>query len=270
MRRTSWMFLIVATCVATLMITPCANAALTVANGNSSVTVDPLSQAGMNNWTVDGVNQMYQQWFWYRIGATGPQSAINTISAPTVATAAGRIIDTGYSNSSLSVDILYTLTGGTAGSNTSDVAETIRIINNTASAFTIHFFQYSDFDLNGTPAGQTATFISPNAFQQTGPAGGAVMTETVTTPAPNTHEAGLYPNTLNSLNSVPSYTLNGTNSATGDATWAFGWDQTIAAGGTFIISKDKNIRAAVPEPASMMMLGGVMLLISRKLRKVTA
>ena len=270
MRRTLWMFLTVAACAATLMITPCANAALTVTHGNSSVTVDPLSQAGMNNWTVDGVNQMYQQWFWYRIGATGPESAINTISAPTVATAAGRQIETMYSNATLSVDVLYSLTGGTAGSHTSDVAETIAIVNNSASAFTIHFFQYSDFDLNGTLGGQTATFVSPNAFQQTGPAGGAVMTETVTTPAPSTHEANTYANTLNSLNDANPTTLTGANSATGDATWAFGWDQTIAAGGTFIISKDKNIRAAVPEPASMMMLGGVMLLISRKLRKVTA
>src|SRR5450759_3648143 len=114
MRRTSWMFLIVATCVAMLTITPCANAALTITNMNSSVTVDPLSQAGMNNWTVDGVNQMYQQWFWYRIGATGPESAINTIqAAPTIASASGRVIETEYINATLTVDVLYTLTGGT-------------------------------------------------------------------------------------------------------------------------------------------------------------
>jgi len=268
MCRKSWMFLIVAACVATLMITPCAHAALTVSNLNSSITVDQNSQAGMNNWTVDGVNQMFQQWFWYRIGATGGESAINTISAPTIATASGRVIETMYSNAQLSVDVLYTLTGGTAGSHTSDVAETIRIINTSAAAYTLHFFQYSDFDLNGQIGGQTATFVSPNAFRQTG--GGMVFSETVTTPSPNEHQADVFANILNSLNDGSPTTLNNVNSATGDATWGFQWDVTIAAGGTFIISKDKNLAAAVPEPASLMMLGGVVLLIARKLRKVTA
>ncbi len=32
------------------------------------------------------------------------------------------------------------------------------------------------------------------------------------------------------------------------------WEQSIAAGGTFIISKDKNIRA-VPEAMPMLLLG---------------
>lgn len=38
---------------------------------NSVVSIDPSSSWGMHTWTVDGVDQMYQQWFWYRIGAAG-------------------------------------------------------------------------------------------------------------------------------------------------------------------------------------------------------
>ena len=40
-------------------------------NGNSSVTIDATSQYGMSDWTVDGIPQLYRQWFWYRKGSTG-------------------------------------------------------------------------------------------------------------------------------------------------------------------------------------------------------
>jgi hypothetical protein len=41
----------------------------------------------------------------------------------------------------------------------------------------------------------------------------------------------------------------------GDASWAFQWNRTIANGGSFQISKDKNIRVPVPEPATLGLLG---------------
>src|SRR5258707_9537392 len=52
----------------------------TLSDKNSSATIDPSSQNGMFNWTVNGVNQLAQQWFWYRVGSTGPESSINTLS----------------------------------------------------------------------------------------------------------------------------------------------------------------------------------------------
>jgi len=33
---------------------------------------DPNAVAGQFSWVVDGVEQIYQQWFWYRIGDVGP------------------------------------------------------------------------------------------------------------------------------------------------------------------------------------------------------
>ena len=47
---------------------------------NSSVTIDPTSQAGVDNWTVNGVNQLYQEWFWYGVGSSGDLS-IDQLSA---------------------------------------------------------------------------------------------------------------------------------------------------------------------------------------------
>lgn len=225
----------------------------TVADGNSSFTLDADSSAGMHTWLVDGTDQMFQQWFWYRIGNTGPESAINTLSAPIVAQA-GRTLDVTYTGTNgIMVDVLYTLTGGTANSGQSDIAETIRIRNTGNTALEFHFFQYSDFDLDATIGNQTVAIRGGNTVDQYGP--GTLLSETVVTPPPSFYEANTYANTLNSLNDGSPTTLNNVaGPITGDATWAFQWDTSLAAGGSFLISKDKNIRP-VPEPVSMLLLG---------------
>jgi hypothetical protein len=153
---------LVATVIA---VTPAGAAVHLLTHNNSTVEIDDASAAGMFNWTVDGVDQMSQQWFWYRIGSTGGESSIYTIDAtPTAAVALGRILSLTYTADNIEIEILYTLTGGAAGSGTSDVAETISIHNTSSDVMELHFFQYSDFDLNGMAGGQTAQFISPQAF----------------------------------------------------------------------------------------------------------
>ncbi len=52
---------------------------ITLADGNSSALVDVGSTAGMYNWTVDGVNQLAQQWFWYRTDSVSGESALSTL-----------------------------------------------------------------------------------------------------------------------------------------------------------------------------------------------
>src|SRR5208337_545666 len=71
----------------------------TLSSGNSSVSIDLGSQAGMYNWTVDGQNQLNQQWFWYRVGSSGPEASIDTIGMPTVQTYGTSILDTTYTAS---------------------------------------------------------------------------------------------------------------------------------------------------------------------------
>ncbi len=246
------------------MATPTSAAVFTMTNGNSSATVDTGSSAGMNNWTISGTNSLFQQWFWYRIGATGPEASIDTIGGDTSVLLGSRVLDVHYANATLGVEVFYTLTGGAAGAQTSDIAETISITNLSGTAFDLHFFQYSDFDLCGQSGGQTATFVNSNTVDQTG--GGCNLSETVATPAPSHREAGVYANTLNSLADGSATTLDGTNTATGDATWAFQWDRTLNPGDIFIISKDKNI-APVPEPASLLLLGTGLLFLGRRLTR---
>lgn len=242
---------------------------ITLTSGNSTAFIQTGSSSGMSNWTVDNVNQLFQQWFWVREGSRGGETALNDISAVTAAQYAPGIANLTYANASYSVSVTYTLTGGAAGTHTSDIAESINITNKTTSVLDFHFFQYSDFDLNGVTTDQTATMVNANTVQQS--SGGLIMNETVATPAPTHHEMGLYPTTLTSLGDANPTTLNDANSAgPGDATWAFQWDASIAGNGSLIISKDKRLSSVVPEPASILGLGTVLFLIGAKLRRKRA
>lgn len=254
-----------------LLIAPLANATTyTLTNRNSTVTVDDSSASGMYNWTVDGTDILYQQWFWYRIGSTGGESSIDTLPLLSAENTDRSLILTYGSATGLEIEISYFLTGGLAGTHRGDVAETININNNGRSPLDFHFFQYSDFDLNRTDL-VDAVQINPglqSVRQYPVPATtGPVLSETVLTPRPSHAEANYYANTLSSLNDGSPTTLNDVlNAGPGDVTWAFQWDVTLGAGGSFQISKDKNL-APVPEPATLALLGGVMVLLARRFRK---
>ena len=60
----------------------CNAANIILTDGNSSVTIDPTGPAGVENWSINGQNQIHQEWFWVRTGSTGGQSSIDTLSAP--------------------------------------------------------------------------------------------------------------------------------------------------------------------------------------------
>ncbi|HDK02417.1 MAG TPA: hypothetical protein ENG84_01010, partial [Gammaproteobacteria bacterium] len=52
----------------------------TLTDQNSTITVDSASNDGISHWMVDGVDQLYQQWFWGRIGSTSGESSLDTLT----------------------------------------------------------------------------------------------------------------------------------------------------------------------------------------------
>ena len=229
---------------------------ITLVDNNSVAQVNVGSQTGMFNWSVGGQNQLFQQWFWYRVGNVNPEASIDTISAPSITTPNARTLYTVYNNGAFSVEVDYSLTGGLAGSGHSDIGETIRINNLTANLLDFHFFQYSDFDLGGVIGGQTVQLGKDlhglfNEALQTGPIGTLDESTTVDTPGANHGEANFFNATLAKLNDGVPTTLNDNAGPVGpgDVTWALQWDLPIAGGGTAIISKDKFL--TVPEPSSL-------------------
>lgn len=233
-------------------------------DNDSVASIDPTSSAGMFNWSVDGQNQLAQQWFWYRVG-NAAEAPINAISAPSIIRPDAKTAYITYNNGAYSVEIDYVLNGQSAGSGQADIRESIRIHNNTAAPLDFHFFQYSDFDLLGTAGGDTValgTDISGRfneALQTKGPLNSSTLTETDVTPGANHGEVGFFNTTLAKLNNGIADNLNDNAGPVGpgDVTWALQWDYSgataIAPGGDVLISKQKFLQ--VPEPTSCALVG---------------
>src|SRR5215831_11899857 len=114
---------------------------------NSTVVIDPMSQSGASLWRIDGVDQLFQQWFWYRTG-NNAESSIDTltlnsaIASDTDLNGQNDHLVLSYSGNGFTIQVDYQLTGGTAGSHAADLTENIRIVNTGLKVLDFHFFQY--------------------------------------------------------------------------------------------------------------------------------
>ena len=241
-----------------LMATSAANAGIfTLTDANSTATIDTTSQDGISDWVVDSVDHSYQQWFWYRIGATGPESSIDTLGIVTEGTSDTNFdgfdetLYTKLADGATQVEITYILTGGVAGSGNSDIAEVVEIKNTSGETQDYSFFQYVDFDLGLSVSDDYVQVMNPNTVKQWDDS--VVITESVVTPSPAHHEVDVFSNTRDHLNDAFTSTLNDFGGVLGpnDVTWAFQWDFTLADGQSFLISKDKNMQ--IPAPGALLL-----------------
>jgi hypothetical protein len=245
---------------------PVAAPVATLVDQNSIVDFDFTPNAnivGMNRWNVEGVNQMFRQWFWFRVDNDTREYPLETLGTPDLRVLDGNfnegddVLTAVYNNERLKVTLNYTLSGGEVGTNRSSVNEQIRIENPGRTAINLSFFQYCDLDLNGTPSGDTVQILGGNTAVQSDV--NVFASETVVTPQPSAFTVANWNALLNELNNDTITNLDGVAGPyTGDAAWAFQWNVVLPGGGNLIISKNKTI---VPEPASaaMLVLGGLAL-----------
>lgn len=254
------------------------NAAITALHDrNTSVNVnDSGTLAGMTDFVVDGVDNLFLQGFWFRTAGMNNEANVGTLpltgfSAIDTNPFVDARVDTlalQYSGAGFTIEPTWTVRGGAFGSNTGDVLETIVIRNtNTSGApLAITFFQYSDFDLNGSVADDSVEILGPlfNTARQTD--GQASLSETVVTPQPTRWQVDSFPNIVNMLNDgvVDNLSNNAGPIGPGDLTWAFQWDFVIPAGGSVSINKDK--RVVVPTPGVMSLLALAPLTLCRRRR----
>jgi len=228
-------------------------------NGNSSATLDLTmgNHNGMTNWTIDGVNQLLQQWFWYRIGPNSPQATIDTISAPANTLASPNVLYTVYQNSQFSIEVDYTLTGGAPGSGSAGINESIRVTNLTATSLDFHLYQFSHYKLGGVIGGATANLQKNllGKFIDASESNGSIeYNETVATPGGDRGEANLSAAALLAELNGPAYLLNNnTTAGPGDVGYALEWDRTVLPNDGFVIGKAKSI-SPIPEPATLVLL----------------
>jgi hypothetical protein len=239
---------------------------LTLEDNNSTATVciSDCAPVGMNSWMVDGIERLFQQWFWYRIdsGQNQPIDAITT-SPSTTGGGGGSTASVTYQNNNISVKVDYTLSGGDTDSHRSTLTEEITIqhfLGNTAYP-TVQLYQYSDFDLCGVGSADNV-YIADGVATQTSSCDGVVSQTLVT--GNSYHEAGAFPDTLNHIASGQD--LNGNSSVSGvDATSAFQWSVYLLPNGLYWpgtswpgdvakLSVTKTL-APVPEPMTMLLFG---------------
>ncbi|NLX04029.1 MAG: hypothetical protein GXY33_02675 [Phycisphaerae bacterium] len=227
---------------------------------NTTVVLDNSTGSGMYEWDVEGVNHLSQQWFWMRMGQDR-EYRLDHSGGPVAANATDR--DASGQNDTLylkydydlyTVEVTYMLTGGEIGSFTSDMAETIKITSRCQDALDLHFFQYTDLDLNSTISDDTVELANTNKVEQRDAL--TMFSETVVTPNPSRYEVNTWPSTLVKLeDDVASDLDNNDGPLTGDATWAFQWDFVLGHyGDTFIISKDKLLTSTpIPAPGAVLL-----------------
>lgn len=259
--------------------------AITLTNRNSTAEIFLNNQAGLQDWTVDGTDYMFQEWSWYRIGTTGPEASIDSL---TLTNPGGTLSDddgdgenesleANYQGNDFTLDALWTLTGGAPGSGISDIAEVVEITNTSASALEFYLFEYTDFDF-GDFTDDDGVFDNINVFRQFDANVQGVISQISIDDLNPRYEISPFPLLLNSLNNGSPTTLSntpsiGTPSPVEDVTSAWQWRFLIEPGDSVIISKDKQVEESpprVPEPGTVLGLlavGGLGMLAAKRSKK---
>jgi len=230
---------------------------VTLSDNGSTANVNLSgASAGMNSWSVPGLNQsqLNLQWFYYSVNGGGVQ-AINAIGTPSFSQSSANFLDVTYANAQLSIEIQYTLQGKGTGS--ADITESIMADNLSGTAFNLNLFEYSNFNLLQSGNNSVTVFSDPagggyNFVRQT--SGSTAIQEGITSPDANFAEAGNATPTLTAVTSGSNLN-NNLSAGPGNVAWAFEWDPNIGAGQEFDIFKDKSLSIAmVPEPSSVALM----------------
>ncbi len=250
--------------------TAMAGGTFTIADSNTSATFDP--GAGQVDWMIDGVNQLFTQEFYYRRSTDTREHRMDSFNLnnvgnftqdtnPFIDTRADAFGSLFTDNNGLEFETLFTIRGNAAGSGSAALAEQITIRNTSNAAITLSFFQFVDFDLGGDAFDDFGQIVGGNTAQQSDD--GSALSETVATPTPTIFQMGDSFDMTSMFNDSAIDNLDGTSSHSGDVAWAFQWDITLQAGGSFLISKNK---AVIPTPGSLMILGSAGLFANRRRR----
>jgi len=178
------------------------------------------------------IDHMYQQWFWYRIGDTGPEQSLDTLTLVS-SEAVGNTINLVYGDPAagdqVKVEIAYQLTGTSETEST--ILETVVVTSLVDGDVDFHWFEYTDIDADENFAGgDTAAYTGEDQITQIGPLDTQIVVEQTTGIDPEHWEIAAFDDILDSLDDGNPTTLadvDGLNGAVDDVTHAFQWHVSL-------------------------------------------
>ena len=236
------------------MALPASAAVINLSHNNSTVSILDTN-AYMTDWTVDGVDHLSEQLFFFRIGPAGGESEVATLNLSSSTTYLGtRGLELVFADpgGDFTLSLNYLLTGGPG-------AQEIAITNTSGSSLDFHFFQWADFDLNNTATDDSVEVPNANTVRQT--EGLRAIEETVATPAPSYFEVAFATALLTALTDGSPTTLANVGGplGPGDVEWAFQWDVVLDVDDQLLISKNLRLEISpIPVPAAVWLFGSAL------------
>ncbi len=251
--------------------------------------------------TVDHIDDMVSQWFWYRVGNAGTANELGKVGTQTfqTATTQNRDFDPGddrativYEGGGLRTTVRYDLIGSNYGSFTTALKKTVIVQNISASAindisyFTVAEMNQTRIVANGNGSHSLPGF-DPNTYEDAsvdefqtikrvtqtdtstiyGVIGSSMTNVSGSQNGQTKFQVGSAAGIRSSLNTVAGYNLNGTSAAgpqLDDLGTAFQYSFSLGAGEVFSFVEQTSI---IPEPMSMALLGlGAGLIAMRRRR----
>lgn len=249
-----------------------------VSNGVASISYDPIDNslidselAGLEDWTIDGANQLFLQVFAIRIGG-GPTINIANLTlgaadADDVSDVITATYSTGAGADLVTISLVLGLGSAPGVQSAIDVAIDITAGSDLFGT-PISFFMYSDLDLAGTLDGDTGSSTSDTLTQSDGPRIVKVRTSTPTTGFQVDDFPFLFDALIDGTLGGSAPLDNFAGPLTGDINHAFQWTYTPSARApSFAI---QGTTAAVPAPAPLALVGLGLIGIGLMRRKAQA
>ncbi|QSV44630.1 MBG domain-containing protein [Geobacter benzoatilyticus] len=231
-------------------------------NRNTSATVDDATAfTGLYSFKVDGTELMYQQWFWYRVGATGGEASLETLGAPTSVVSTATSVSLTYTKAGeFTVKVQYQLTPYESGLYRADLKKTVTITNISAQPLDYHLFEYSDYEITQLATQADKVEVVGTRIYQTGPqtyADEGITLVHEATPSPTSfdfdnNQIYLYAELKDDAPSdFPSpQTTYTTDAEADDLQFANQWDLAIPVGGSKTIDITDKVYPNLPLSAT--------------------
>lgn len=247
--------------------------AVTLSDGNTTISLGGTGGYAQLDWIVDGVNHLHLQTFAVQINGgevkfLEEQDALGFFTNDLNNDGDDDGLSALYNIDGIEIVTRYTLKGGADMSGASDIGEAIQIINKSGETVSVKFFQVVDLDLAGSPDDSLVSLTDLNRAFQTDVIAGITVSETVARPDATASQAGTWEDILAA---VQSGELDGTEVVVGPANlaWSFMWEDTnFLNGERMSVQKNKRLEEIEPVPApGVMALAGLGGLLAAKRRR---